>query len=238
LGVEYVELRDLEQVDPDVPGSDLYVTFRQELPVDPAAVLPAIPKKARAEVRRARDKFEFCCETSDDLVSFYRLFVANKQRLGSPSLPYRWFRALREEFGSRLVLHIVREPGGAPVAAVISFVMNDVLYAYYSGAAHSRHKTGVNNFMYCSIMEWASEQGYRLFDFGRSRRDTGPAAFKKNMGFTATPLYYQYWMLRPDAHIPEFNPSNPKLDLPRRVWSYLPSLLARGLSGPLSKYLP
>lgn len=238
LGVEYVELRDLKQVDPDVPGSDLYVTFRQELPADPAAVLPAIPKKARAEVRRARDKFEFSCEISDDLVSFYRLFVANKQRLGSPSLPYRWFRALREEFGSRLVLHIVREPGGAPAAAVISFVMNDVLYAYYSGAARSKHKTGVNNFMYCSIMEWASEQGYRLFDFGRSRRETGPAAFKKNMGFTATPLYYQYWMLQPDAHIPEFNPSNPKLDLPRRVWSHLPPLLARGLSGRLSKYLP
>lgn len=235
---DYVELREMHEVDAGVPASDLYVTFRRELPVDPAEILPSIPKKARAEVRRARDKFELRCEVSDDLASFYRLFVTNKQRLGSPSLPYRWFRALREEFGSKLVLHLVREPDGRPIAGVISFLMNDVVYAYYSGALHTRNKTGVNNFIYYGIMDWAAQQGYRVFDFGRSRRGTGPAAFKKNMGFEASPLYYQYWMLSAKAQIPAFNPSNPKLDLPRRIWSYLPPLVARGLSGPLSRYLP
>lgn len=236
--VDYIELRAMHEVDPDVPASDLYVTFRQDLPVDPQEVMPKLPKKARAEVRRARDKFELRCEVSQDLTSFYRLFVDNKQRLGSPSLPFRWFRSLREEFGSRLVLHMVREPDDTPIAAVISFVMNDVVYAYYSGSLHTRNKTGVNNFIYYSIMEWASENGYRLFDFGRSRQGSGPADFKKNMGFAAEPLHYQYWMISTTAQMPEFNPSNPKLALPRRIWSHLPPLVARGLSGPLSRYLP
>ena len=237
-GVDYVELRAMDEVEAGVPASDLYVTFRQDLPVDPDEILPAVPKKARAEIRRARDKFSLRCEVSEDLQGFYRLFVGNKQRLGSPSLPYRWFRALREEFGSRFVLHMVYEPDDTPIAGVVSFVMNDVVYAYYSGSIHSRNKTGANNFIYFSIMRWAAEQGFKVFDFGRSRQGSGPAAFKKNMGFTPLPLHYQYWMISETAQMPDFNPGNPKLALPRRIWSHLPPLVARGLSGPLSRYLP
>jgi hypothetical protein len=103
---------------------------------------------------------------------------------------------------------------------------------------HTKNSTGVNNFIYCKIMEWAVERGFRVFDFGRSRRDTGPAAFKKNMGFEAEPLHYQYCLLTENAHLPVFNPSNPKLDLPRRIWSRLPPIVTRSLSGPLSRYLP
>ena len=43
---------------------------------------------------------------------------------------------------------------------------------------------------------------------------------------------------REGAQLPDFNPSNPKLAVPRKVWSHLPGFMARGLSGPLSRYLP
>jgi hypothetical protein len=58
------------------------------------------------------------------------------------------------------------------------------------------------------------------------------------MGFEAQPLHYQYCLLTENAHLPVFNPSNPKLDLPRRIWSRLPPIVTRSLSGPLSRYLP
>ena len=54
LEVGYVELRHLEARPGDRPRSPLYVTFRCELPEDPALVMQRIPKKARAEVRCAR----------------------------------------------------------------------------------------------------------------------------------------------------------------------------------------
>lgn len=238
MKADYVELREMRDLGGTLHASDLYVTFRASLPEDPAQVLPQIPKRARAEVRRARDRYGLQFELSDDLPSFYRLFVANKTRLGSPSLPYRWFEALREQFGPRVVLHMVREPDGTPIAGVMSFCLGDIIYAYYSGALFAKNKTGVNNFIYCKIMEWAVERGFRVFDFGRSRRDSGPAAFKKNMGFEGRELFYQYCMLKDSARLPEFNPSNPKLALPRRIWSHLPPVVARSLSGPLSKYLP
>lgn len=234
----YVELRHLEARPGERPQSDLYVTFRCDLPDDPEKVLPSIPKKARAEVRRARDRFELQCKTTRDLDPLYRLFCENKRRLGSPSLPRRWFHGLLEEFGPEAVIHQVDDPSGEPLAAVMSFLHGDTVFAYYSGSKTGVNKTGVNDFIYCKIMEWGVENGFKQFDFGRSRRESGPARFKKNMGFEAERLHYDYLLIADGAKIPEFHPSNPKLALPRRMWSRMPQALARGLGGKLSRHLP
>jgi len=234
----YVELRHLDARPGSRPTSDLYVTFRKELPEDPADVMPGIPKKARAEVRRARDKFGITLQTDCDMGLFFDLFAENKQRLGSPALPRAWFRALAEEFGQKVVVHRAVDSGGRTLAAVMSFLFKDTVAAYYSGSSTGANKTGVNDFIYCAIMEWAVEQGFARFDFGRSRLDTGPARFKKNMGFKAEPLSYEYLLLTEDARLPEFHPSNPRLAMPRRVWSKLPAMVANRLGGRLSRYIP
>ena len=41
-----------------------------------------------------------------------------------------------------------------------------------------------NDFMYWEVMRRASERGYRVFDFGRSKVGTGSYAFKCNWGFS------------------------------------------------------
>jgi FemAB-related protein (PEP-CTERM system-associated) len=237
-GAGYVELRHTEGRCPELQRSSLYVTFRKVLPDRPEAVMPAIPKKARAEVRRARDRFKLTFEESRDLDAFFTMFALNKRDLGTPSLPRRWFAGLLEEFGSAVVLHVVREQGGQPIAAVMSFCYGDTVCAYYSGSRREHNKTGVNDFVYCSIMEWATARGFRVFDFGRSRKETGAAAFKRNMGFLAEPLDYEYVLLGESAALPEFHPSNPRLRLPQRVWSNLPTFLTHRLGGRLSRYLP
>ncbi len=214
------------------------MTFRKELPENPDEVLAAIPKKARAEVRRARDKLGMTCETSDDIELFFNLFADEKRRLGTPSLPLRWFLALREEFNRDVVLHVVREPDGRALCAVMSFLFKDAVYAYYSGSVADSRGKGVSDFVYCKIMEWAVEHGFRTFDFGRSRRDTGAARFKKNMGFEPVGLNYEFVLLRDDAKLPEFHPSNPRLDTPRKLWSKLPSFVANRVGARLSRYLP
>ncbi len=250
LGVGYVELRHLEARSGERPRSPLYVTFRCDLPERAEDVMARIPKKARAEVRCARDPAGPAIEgkrresfgikvTPDGSVDeLFALFAENKRRLGSPALPKKWFRGLVEEFGQAAVIHRAVAPDGRTLAAVMSFCWKDTVYAYYSGSRTDINDTGVNNWIYCAIMEWAVEQGYRRFDFGRSRADSGPAKFKKNMGFTAEPLHYEYLLVGQGAKLPDFHPSNPKLDLPRRMWSRMPMFLCNGLGAKLSRYIP
>jgi len=238
LRAGYVELRhDTRRFD-DLPVSDLYVTFRKRLPGNGADILASIPKRARAEVRRARDKHGLQFGQLHDIDEFYHLFQVNKRKLGSPPLPRRWFAALLDEFGRDVVLHGVRLADGPCIAAVMSFRLGETLFAYYSGALHEHYHTGVNDYIYFKIMEWCADVGVRTFDFGRSRRDTGPAAFKKNMGFDAEPLHYEYLLLADGASLPRFHPGNPRLSLPRRVWSAMPGFMTTRLGGRLSKYLP
>ncbi|MCA8966225.1 MAG: glycosyltransferase, partial [Planctomycetes bacterium] len=145
LSVGYVELRHLEPRSTEHPRSELYVTFRCDLPDDPAEVMARIPKKARAEVRRARaplapatDKTPPCygiVVTPDGSVDeLFALFAENKRRLGSPTLPKRWFGAIVDEFGKAVVIHRAVDPSGRTLAAVMSFCFRDTVYAYYSGS--------------------------------------------------------------------------------------------------------
>jgi len=80
-------------------------------------------------------------------------------------------------------------------------------------------------------MRRASERGYCVFDFGRSKVGTGSYAFKRNWGFEPTPLAYQF-RLAPGRSGPDLNPLNPKLARFVAAWKRLPLPVATGL-GPL-----
>jgi FemAB-related protein (PEP-CTERM system-associated) len=220
-----------------VPFS-LYSTFIRDLPTKVEDVLASIPKKARAECRKARDKhgLEFT-EGPWYVRDLYRLFSNNKRNLGSPGLPLEWFQGLQAEFGEDLVIHVVHR-GREQLSAVMSFVDNDTLLAYYAGTADRADRDySASNFMYCSLQEWAVKRGLKRFDFGRSRRGSGAFSFKEHQGFEARDLPYQVALLRERA-LPSFNPSNPKTERLRKTWSRLPPWLAARLSVPLSRYLP
>lgn len=233
-----MELRYLHEPAPDdAPKTDLYSTFLRELPAQPDEVLGILPKKARAAARQGRDKYQLELGAGEwYLEEFFDLFTRNKRQLGSPGLPLPWFRALVEEYGSECLVHIVRHDF-VPVAAVISLRFGNSFLPYYSGKLDEANQWNVDNFLYWQLMEEAVKSGARVFDFGRSRKDTGAYAFKKNQGFEATPLHYRYHLVRHKTP-PHFNPSNPKLALPRRLWAKLPLWVARRLARPLSRYLP
>jgi FemAB-related protein (PEP-CTERM system-associated) len=231
---------ELRQRDARVTGwleSDLYVTFVRELPSKPDDALAMLPRKARASARQGRDKWGLVFDEGlwylDD---FYYLFSQNKRHLGSPPLPRGFFEALSVELRDCVVLHIVRR-GATPIAAVLSFRFKDILLPYYSGGLAAQEYTQCNNFMYWKLMEWGIEQGFRWFDFGRSRRDSGPYHFKRNQGFEPEPLHYAFHLVRRRS-LPRMNPSNPVFDMPRRIWQRLPLSMHEWLGARVSRYLP
>lgn len=237
--VRRLELRCLAA--PPVEGlvpHELYATFVRELPEKPEAVLERMPKKARAEVRKARDRHGLCLrEGAWYLGDLVQLFQRNKRSLGSPALPRRFFRALAGESALGARVHAVHS-AGAPVAAVMSFVWRDTLLAYYAGSAEGADRElSASNFMYMALQEWAVQQGLRRFDFGRSRKDSGAFQFKRHQGFEPRDLPYRVALVT-DRSPPSFTPSNPRTRWLRATWSRLPLWATVRLSGALARYLP
>jgi FemAB-related protein (PEP-CTERM system-associated) len=222
-----------------LPSSSLYATFLRELPTDPEECLAVIPRKSRASTRQARDRHGLSMveETGERaLDEFHRLFVLNKQRLGSPAFSRAWFADLLALGRRRVRLHLVRQEERV-LAAVISFLHRETWNPYYSGAVPDADRVSANNFMYWQLMRTAAEEGFRRFDFGRSRVDTGPYHFKRNMGFEPTPLPYRY-VLAPGAAVPNVNPSNASFSLPRRVLMGMPFRAVRAVGPRLMRLVP
>ncbi|MDH3768807.1 MAG: peptidoglycan bridge formation protein FemAB, partial [Gammaproteobacteria bacterium] len=87
-----------------------------------------------------------------------------------------------------------------------------------------------NDFLYWQVMCQAAQRSVRVFDYGRSKVDTGSYRFKKHWGFSPEPLYYEYGLVRATA-MPNLSPTNPKYRLFINLWKRMPLPLSR-LIGP------
>lgn len=228
LGVDHIEYRSLGASHRGWPTQDLYVTFRKAIGADTEANLAAIPRKQRAMVRKGM-KAGLTSDTGD-LDSFFALFADNVHRHGTPAHSRRFFELMLEAFGERAELLVVRDTRGEPVSGVLSLYFRDEVLPLHAGDSAQARALAANDFKYWELMRRAAERGCRLFDYGRSKRGTGPFDFKKNWGFEPTPLTYEYRLLRRDT-VPQNNPLNPRYRLLIATWRRLPRWLVNAI-GP------
>ncbi|WON72686.1 FemAB family XrtA/PEP-CTERM system-associated protein [Nitrosospira sp. Is2] len=228
LKVDYLEYRNLKAFHSEWPAKDLYVTFRKEMAPEPEENMQAIPRKQRAMVRKGI-KAGLDSVLDEDIERFFSAYAASVHRLGTPVFSKKYFRLLKETFGQHCELMIITT-GGRTVSGVMSFYFRDEVLPYYGGGTPEAREVAGNDFMYWELMRRACEQGYRIFDFGRSKRNTGSFDFKRNWGFEPQPLHYEYQLHRAGA-VPDHNPLNPKYRMFINAWQKLPLPVAN-LIGP------
>lgn len=230
LKVDALELRNHQPSDSGWPVKDLYFTFRKAIEPDDDANLKAIPNRQRAMIRKGIGE-GLRSDWDDSTDRLYRVYAESVRNLGTPVFSQKYLRVLREVFAEDCsILMISRE--GCDVAGVMNFYFKNEVLPYYGGStAEARSIKGVNHFMYWELMRRSREQGYTLFDFGRSKAGTGPYSFKKNFGFQPEPLPYEYYLVKSPA-VPDLNPLNPKYRLMVNTWAKLPLPVANTI-GPL-----
>ncbi|MEJ5349184.1 MAG: FemAB family XrtA/PEP-CTERM system-associated protein [Desulfosoma sp.] len=234
-GLDYLELRH-EKPFGNLPTKHRYVTFRKQMHSDPEKNLQAIPRKSRRMVR-VGIKAGLVSRTGRDLLpTFYSLLATNFHRLGTPIFSYRYFQKLVDTFKDSCEIRIIYTPEGLPIAGVLSFFYKDVVMPYYAGSLAEYRHLAPNDFMYFDLMRWSCSHGYRWFDFGRSKIDTGSYAFKIHWGFEPKPLAYQYVLSRIED-IPDLSPANPKYQRKIELWRRLPHWLTRLAGPPIARFL-
>jgi len=119
---------------------------------------------------------------------------------------------------------------------VLSFYFKDQVIPYYAGSDFEFRRLAPNDFMYWKLMEKACLDGYKWFDFGRSKVDTGSFSFKKHWGFEPQPLAYQY-ILHKLKELPNISPANPKYQKKIEMWKKMPFGLTKMVGPFIAKYL-
>jgi FemAB-related protein (PEP-CTERM system-associated) len=235
LGVEHLELRNQLPLRQDWPRQDLYATFRKRILPDVEANMLEIPRKQRAMVRKGA-KNGLASEVDADARRFFSLYADNVHRHGTPPFSRRYFERLLDVFGDDCEVMTVVDARGKAVSGVLSFYFRDQVLPYYAGDTVEARDLAANDFKYWELMRRACERGVRVFDYGRSKRGTGPFDFKKNWGFEPAPLAYEYRLLRRTS-IPQNNPANPKYRAFIALWRRLPVPLANRLGPHLVRNL-
>ncbi|MEO0643735.1 MAG: FemAB family XrtA/PEP-CTERM system-associated protein [Pseudomonadota bacterium] len=212
--------------------NDKHCSFERALATDEEAELLAIPRKARAEVRKGL-KTELSVRvgrTSEDARAHYAVYAESVRNLGTPVFPAKLFRAMLEAFpGKSDILTVTKD--GAPIASVLSFYHGGAVLPLWGGGSIAARGARANELMYFKLMSHARQSGMERFDFGRSKTGSGPYRFKKNWGFDPVPLAYAQWTV-PGRTPRDVDPTSAAFSRKIELWKKLPLPVAN-LIGPL-----
>ncbi|MFM7403217.1 MAG: GNAT family N-acetyltransferase, partial [Erythrobacter sp.] len=211
--------------------SDKHCGFEGALAADDEAELTAIPRKARAEVRKGLGFGHRVTigQSKTDLAAHYACYSESVRNLGTPVFPRALFTAMLAAFpGSSDILTVWQ--GDTPIASVLNFYHRGAVMPFWGGGVFAARAARGNELMYYELMCHARRQGMARFDFGRSKTGSGPFAFKKNWGFDPVPLTYGTWSA-PGHLARNIDPTDASYSRKIELWKKLP-LPAANLLGP------
>jgi FemAB-related protein (PEP-CTERM system-associated) len=235
LRCDYIELRN-RKVLFDLPVKSIYYNFRREIFSEEDQNLKAIPRKARRMVRQGKKKGLKSEIGNHLLTEFYEIFAKSYHRLGTPVFPLKLFKNLLKTLDNKVQILLIRSQDKIPIASVMTFFFRGQVVPYYAGSVFEYRNLAPNDFMYWELMRFGCENGYKIFDFGRSKKDTGSYHFKRHWGFKPVQLAYQYHMVK-SKELPNLSPSNPKYQKKIELWKKLPLPVTKILGPPIAKYL-
>lgn len=215
---------------------DSHVTFIREIDADESSNLSRIPRKQRRMIRQAQ-KYGLRSFMDDDrLRDCYLVYAESLRNLGTPVYGFSYFQDLKKTFGDQCRVLIV-EFQGKVVAGVLSFFYKDQVLPYYGGSLSEHRNLAPNDFMYWELLSYGAANGYKSFDFGRSKKDTGSFDFKRHWGFEPSPLPYFYYQVGA-REISDTVSLDSRLQWAIKLWRRLPLKLTMAIGPRIAPHLP
>ena len=237
LNADHVELRHEEATNTSWLSTERKVSMRLSLPNSYEKLLQGFPSKLRSQVRRAqKEGMTVRVGGSDCLDEFYTVFSRCMRDLGTPVYAKGFFGKILQVFPKETRICVVSH-GETPVAAGFLYGFRSSLEIPWAASDKRFNKLAPNMLLYGTVLEYACQQGFQVFDFGRSTPDSGTYRFKAQWGAQPKQLHWYYWM-RDGNPVPQLNPQNPKYALAIRLWQKLPVAVANILGPHIVKHLP
>ncbi|HPQ42808.1 MAG TPA: GNAT family N-acetyltransferase [Syntrophales bacterium] len=134
-------------------------------------------------------------DSESDLRIFYELHIKNRKKLGLPPQPYRFFQMLWDTFmqSGKMIL-ILAQKDDQTIAGLISFKYKDRFSCEYLATDQRFLGIRPNNFLFWEAIKTAYNEGFKVFDFGRTAlNNEGLMNFKNRWGTTMVDFPYLYY---------------------------------------------
>jgi serine/alanine adding enzyme len=236
--MDHIELRHVSNSQPDLPVKTSKVSMRLELPPGKEKLWNAFPSKLRSQIQRPiKERMYAKVGRQDELENFYSVFSVNMRDLGTPVYSKRFFKNILGEFPETTNICTVYTKENHPVASGFLIGFKGTLEIPWASSLRAFNRYSPNMLLYWTVLGFAYERGYKVFDFGRSTPGEGTYKFKEQWGAQPVQLHWHYW-LKKGGSLPELNPKNPKYQLAIRFWKSLPVGFTNLIGPHIVKYLP
>ena len=207
-----------------------------DLPGDPDALIKSFKPKLRSQIRKPIKEGLIAKIGGIELVDdFYNVFAENMRDLGSPVHSKKFIAETLKAFPDTANVFIVYGDR-KPLAGSVTIGFKDTLANPWASSLRRYSHLAPNMLLYWSMLEFACQQGYKRFDFGRSTPGEGTYKFKEQWGAKPEPLYWyrlsktsdQGWGKQPDKD---------KMSRAIEYWKKLPVPLTKIIGPRIRKYI-
>lgn len=247
MDCRYLEIRSLHELDPllvkeyALRSERYWITSRIDLTPGKEHLWKALDKKAVRWAIKKADKLGVQVKLDDTkkgIDTFYELFARTRRSMGIPPFPRQHFMAIWRNMilKGRANLFLAWKDD-EPINGMINLFSKEAFIPAYAAPQQAWLKHYPSEVMIWHTIEWAVEQGFKVYDFGAdSPTQTGLLWFKKKWGAVQQPTF-TYYYLNGHATPPNFDSSTPTYRLLRKVWAGLPMPLCKSLGSLVTRQL-
>lgn len=212
------------------------VQMLMRLPDSAESLMKSFKSKLRSQIKKPiKEGLSTKIGQNELLADFYTVFAHNMRELGSPVHSKYFIRNAIEEHSVDSKIFVIYK-NDKPVAASLVVGFKGILKNPWSSSLREFSRMAPNMLLYWKMLEYACDNKYKIFDFGRSTPGEGTFKFKEQWGASPAPLYWYYMYL---LKKPRENSiaQNSKFELLSRVWKRLPLPLTNFMGPKIRRYI-
>ena len=129
-------------------------------------------------------------DNESDMINFYQLHIMTRKKLGLPPQPYIFFKMLWETFTpSKQMALLLAKQNNQTIAGLIIFKFKTRVSAEFLASDETFLNVSPNHFLFWEAIKSACNEGFKIFDFGRTSPDNKSLmTFKSRWGTTVVDL--------------------------------------------------
>lgn len=207
-----------------------------DIPDNPELLMKSFNSKLRSQIRKPIKEGLTAKVGSIELIDdFYNIFAENMRDLGSPIHSKKFIAETLKAFPNTANVFIVYG-NQKPLAGSVTIGFKDTLSNPWASALRRYSHLAPNMLLYWSMLEFACQQGYKHFDFGRSTLGEGTYRFKEQWGAKPEPLYW-YRLSKTNGQNWGGQPDKDKMSKAIEYWKKLPVPLTKIIGPRIRKYI-
>ncbi len=202
-----------------------------KLPESSEVLMKSFKSKLRSQINKPiKEGLESKIGGMELIDAFYKVFLINMRDLGSPVHAKKLIEKVLEQFQEHTRIVIVHKEK-KPYAASLIFGFKNTLANPWSSSLRKFSRFSPNMLLYWTMLEYACDNGYQYFDFGRSTPEEGTYRFKQQWGSQPEPLHWIHIHLN-GKPVNEKASEKSRFNIAIQCWQKLP-VTVTGILGPM-----